>query len=93
MGIENERFVTLPYSARLFSNKQFRSTDQDIQAGISGKISCESVPFLWVCLMGLSDSQPNEAPLLQLELRMHVINYMLYENVARTLYDIRRLQL
>lgn len=92
MSIAKDRYFSLPYSAGLFLHRPFRSTQQDSQAGISGNIRRESVPFLWVCIMGLADFIPDPDPLLQCALRLDVVNDVLCTPSAWILSEINAWQ-
>lgn len=61
----NNRSDKLPRSARLSSHHPFGATTAESQAGISSKIRRQSVPFLWICLMGLSDQPTDSDGLVQ----------------------------
>lgn len=88
MSIANERFLSLPRSAHLSSHLPFQTTQQGSQAGISGKIRRESVPFLWVCLMGLSNCEPDSDRLMQCALQLDYIISMLCTRFSWTEMDI-----
>lgn len=79
MGIANGRFISLPPFARLTSHHPFGKTIPKTQAGISARIRWYSVTFLWVCLMGLYDSPPEEDDLGQCSLTLYVVNMALCE--------------
>lgn len=77
ISILNNRYNDLPPSARLTKFLPFRNNKDDSQAGISGKMRRQSAPFLWVCLMGISQKAPDEDPLLQCALQLDVMNQFL----------------
>lgn len=74
MCIGNDRFSALTPSARPSAYRPFRSNIQDSQAGMSGKRGRNSVPFLWLCIIGLSSVPPIEDPLLLCAVRLNRIN-------------------
>lgn len=64
MSNANEKFISLPQSSRLSSYRPFRTMQQESHAAISEKIRRESVNFLRVYLMGLSNCDPDSDRLL-----------------------------
>lgn len=89
MGTANLRHKTLPCATRQTSHNPFRCNPQD--ASITGKIRRESVPYLWVCLMDLSDLPPTMV-LVQFALTLDVVNHFLCSRCEWTLHDIERWQ-
>ena len=77
ISIANNRYSALPPSARLSAHQPFRYADKDSQAGISAKIRRYSVPFLWICVIGLSSLPPDDDPLVQCALKLNVVNEFL----------------
>lgn len=73
MSIVNLRFSTLPPSCRLSSHRPFRMSQHESQAGITGKIRRLSLPFIWVCLMGIPAGPPDEDRLLQCALQLDFV--------------------
>lgn len=59
MTIVNYRYNGLPQSARLVYHRPFRTTQDESRDGISAKIRRQSAPFLWCCLMKVSDLSIN----------------------------------
>lgn len=92
MAISNARYSCLPQSALLSSHPPFLSNQQDSQAGISGKIRRQSVAFLWVCVMGLADINPEDDILLQCALRLDFVNDILCTNNRFTKHKIDKKQ-
>lgn len=72
-------YTSLPPSAPLTSHRPFRETVQETQAENSGRIRLESVHFLWVCLMGLPDSPPDNDDLVQSAMRLDVVNQAIWD--------------
>lgn len=60
VSILNERYAVIPPSARLPYLLPFRLKSDDLHAGMSGKIRRLSAPFLWLCVLGVSDKDPDE---------------------------------
>lgn len=77
IAILNDRYVDLPPSARLPGLRPFRLNSDDVQAGMSGKVRRLSAPFLWVCVMGVSDKDPDEDDVLQCALQLDRVNQFL----------------
>lgn len=77
ISILNDRYTDIPPSARLPHLRPFRLKIDDVQAGMSGKIRRLSAPFLWVCVMGVSDKNPDEDDLLQCALNLDKVNQFL----------------
>lgn len=65
MKVINNWYDALHTSARLPAHKPFRSSADDNQSGISGKIRPQASPFLWNCLVGLVDGSPDYDPIVQ----------------------------
>lgn len=82
MTIVNNRFSDLPPSARLASHRPFRTSKQETQAGLSGKIRRDSVPFLWLCLLGVSTNYPDDDKLVQCALQLNAVNAFLCSGAA-----------
>lgn len=59
MALINDHYSDLIASDRFSIHRTFRTTLDESQAGISGKISRESAPFLWVLTTGISDNEPD----------------------------------
>lgn len=89
MATANSRYRSLPPAARLSSHYPFKTTTSDSQAGMSGKIRRQSVPFLWVCIMGLAACTPDDDKILQLALHLDVVNNFLCDVRYRTADEIR----
>lgn len=61
----NERFSYIPQDVLLSSHRPCRTTQQDRQARISGRIGRQSIDSLLVCLMGSSNCDPDSERLLR----------------------------
>lgn len=63
MAIINNGFLGL-LPSRLGYHRSYRTSSDERQAGISGKFWGQSTPFLWCCLVLISDCKPdNDCPL------------------------------
>lgn len=51
--IWNQSMLDVPRAARLCDMSPFRHTASEKQAGMSGKLRRDMLPFLWTCIMGV----------------------------------------
>lgn len=68
------RYSGLPPSDRFPANLPFRTSKKYSQAGISGELRRQSVPFLWCCVMGMSDIELDNDPIVKVALQLEVVN-------------------
>lgn len=97
MGIVNDRFNGLVPAAHPVSHRPFRATAEQIQAGISGnfpvfEIPLMSQPFLWCCLMGIADGNPDDDEPVQCVLQLHAVNSLLCNSVDITAQSTDKMQ-
>lgn len=88
----NNSYTSMPASARLSNHFPFKTLTNDSQAGMCGKIRRLSVPFLWVCLMGLANVPPDNDDIVQLALHLDVVNNFLCGQKQMTDDYIKNLQ-
>lgn len=77
IATENTRYNSLPPSERLCSHRPFRLNSGGTQACISAKIRRESVKFVWVSLMGLTDDLPDDDNLVRAAVELDVVNNLI----------------
>lgn len=82
MTVLNDRYSSLPPSARLPSHRPFRTSADDTQAGISGKIHRQTAPVLWCCIMWVTDHLPDSNPLLRCALKLYAVNKLLFNTAS-----------
>lgn len=69
VAIWNQIMLDVPRAARLGNCTPFRLTAGEKQAGMSGKLRREMLPFVWFCFMGVTqNTDPDEDLLLQVAL-------------------------
>ena len=97
--IVNQRFVDIPAGSSVPRRSIFLMKKSDVQAGMTGKIRRQSLPFLWVVLMGMNPSRdPDDDSLIQCALLMnHVYSKMAGINQHRAMqrrywFDIAELE-
>lgn len=73
----NQRLVDIQRSSKLRKYALFPHGPSDKMAGETGMIRRESCPFIWLCLMGLSDVPPDEDVFVQLCLLINEVNIWL----------------
>lgn len=88
----NERLDGIPPGAQLPSRRPFLASKDCAQAGVSAKMRRQTAPFLWCCLMGVTDTAPNEDLLLQCGLVLDVANNFLCNNKYYTDPSLQRWQ-
>lgn len=70
----NDRFVGIPPFARLPSYKPFKNSKYDSQSGLSGKMLRQTAPFLWFCLVSITDKPTDDDPIVPCALKLDGVN-------------------
>ena len=70
VGNLNVRYMDIAKLFGLRRMRLFHPGGNAQQAGMTGLVRRQSLPFMWVCLMGVCDDEPDEDPVLQCVLRL-----------------------
>ena len=65
IGLLNDRYIQLAGKYGLRKMRIFRQSPNARQAGMTGLVRRQSLPFMWVCLMGVTHAVPDEDPVLR----------------------------
>ena len=75
IGLLNDRYMDLASRNGLRRVRIFRENATTKQAGMTGLIRRQSLPFLWLCVIGLTDPDPDNDMVLQCLLKLNRVYY------------------